>query len=98
MKFHLRATLVEKRTCRRVAKRLPLYLDGELDEVTRVTIAEHLTTCSACGLELETYTRVKAVLARGAVVDAAEDGATLERLRRFAEGLSRPDGSGSAPG
>ena len=91
MRHSLRATVIEMRTCRRVAKRLQHYLDGELDAGAALTVERHLEACLKCGLEVATYANVKAVLARYARDVANADSATLDRLHRFAETVINPD-------
>jgi mycothiol system anti-sigma-R factor len=34
--------------CREVLRRIELYLDGELDEVIRVEVEQHLVLCGDC--------------------------------------------------
>ncbi len=83
---------VARRTCHRLRRWLQHYLDGELDHATTVLVAQHLETCQTCGLQAHTYTQVKAARASGdGAVDVACDEA-LERLLRYAQGLSGPDG------
>ncbi|MEX2625902.1 MAG: zf-HC2 domain-containing protein [Ilumatobacteraceae bacterium] len=72
--------------CHAVAEQLQEYLDGEIDADTADRIAEHLEVCRACGLEAETYERIKAALqARRSDVPAD----SVERLREFGERLAR---------
>jgi len=84
-----RDRVVELRTCRESGRILQSYLDGELDEARVRKVEEHLEHCRRCGMEVDTYTRIKATL-RGIGRDGRvhpEDELSLERLRRFAEGL-----------
>jgi anti-sigma factor (TIGR02949 family) len=66
--------------CREVGRVLQGYLDGEVEADFAAKIASHLDACRDCGLELDTYRRIKSSLAaRRPRVDAA----TVERLRAF---------------
>jgi anti-sigma factor RsiW len=89
-------TVREMRTCHEVAKWLQSYLDGELTEPEIARVEDHLETCMRCGLELDTYVRIKWALreSSGESPVAIDDAVALERLRRFADGLSdeRPEG------
>lgn len=82
-------------TCRQVAKVLQTYLDGELDAVAAARVAEHLDACVRCGLERDTYQRIKALIAG----QARDDPEALARLRAFAEGLAggEPSEDGAPP-
>lgn len=84
-------------TCRRIARVLQPYLDGELGEVSAVRIARitrHLDACRRCGLEVRIYTEIKNTLAdHGRIVDEV----TLARLRSFAEHLAATDGQCETP-
>ncbi|MFF4544013.1 anti-sigma factor family protein [Streptomyces sp. NPDC001435] len=73
-----------------VARVLQAYLDGETDEVTARRVAAHLEDCRRCGLEAETYQKIKSALSRRAVPEPE----AVERLRGFAEGLVRHDTGG----
>ncbi|WP_234353225.1 anti-sigma factor family protein [Streptomyces ardesiacus] len=73
-----------------VARVLQAYLDGEADEVTARRVAAHLEDCRRCGLEAETYQKIKSALSRRAVPEPE----AVERLRGFAEGLLRHDRGG----
>lgn len=66
--------------CKEVAKVLQSYLDNDIEEGFAAKIAEHLDACKDCGLELETYERIKASLA--AKMPEVDPGA-LARLRAF---------------
>lgn len=71
-----------------VTRILQAYLDGETDEATARRVAAHLEDCRRCGLEAETYRKIKDMLARRSEPDADR----LERLRGFAEGRLRGGG------
>lgn len=73
-------------SCLEVAEVLQQYLDDQADDDLARRISAHLDDCRRCGLEADTYRRIKRSLAchRGPVPDD-----TLERLREFADRLSR---------
>ena len=73
-------------TCEEVGTWLQHYLDHELDERGSGRLAAHLEDCKRCGLEAETYERIKHSLAdaRPAVPDDA-----ITRLREFGERIAR---------
>lgn len=74
--------------CREVGKVLQSYLDHEVDDDYAVRIAEHLEACRDCGLEAETYRRIKSALeARMPDVDPA----AIDRLRAFGKQLTAGD-------
>ncbi len=95
MKRTVRASLSEMRTCHRVGKLLQRYLYGEIDSTARQQVEQHLETCLKCGLEVNTYARVKQVLAHRerTGTDSTQDAEALARLRRFARELTESDGS-----
>lgn len=72
--------------CDEVGRLLQHYLDGHLDERRAARLAAHLKDCRRCGLEVNTYERIKSSLAerRGSV--PAE---SLARLREFGERIAR---------
>jgi len=73
-------------TCSEVGERLQHYLDGELDERRAARLVAHLEDCRRCGLEVETYERIRHSLAgRQSPVPAD----SLARLREFAERIVR---------
>lgn len=78
-------------SCRQVGKVLQRYLDGEIDDETRLRVADHLDECRCCGLGADTYLQIKAALARQATEPPAD---ALARLRSFGERLA----SGHEPG
>lgn len=71
--------------CREVGRVLQSYLDGEVDADFAALIGEHLEACRDCGLESETYNRIKSSLARR--LPAVDDDA-IARLRSFGEELT----------
>lgn len=75
-------------SCREVGRVLQAYLDGELENDTE-KVAAHVAVCPNCGLEAETFTKIKSALGDP---DAKLDEATIDRLREFGEGLMRGEG------
>ena len=49
--------------CHQATRFLQHYLDGELDIVRAVSVAEHLETCRRCGLEAHAYASIKIAIA-----------------------------------
>jgi anti-sigma factor RsiW len=74
--------------CHRVAKVLQAYLDGEVDGMTAEMVHNHLETCRKCGLEANTYRAIKAATLVAESETEPVDPEAVERLRRFADGLS----------
>jgi anti-sigma factor RsiW len=73
-------------SCDEVGRWLQHHLDGELDERRSASLVAHLDDCRRCGLEAETYERIKDALA------ARQDPvppASLDRLRDFGARLAR---------
>ena len=59
MRLHRKAGI----SCARVHDLVQSYLDGELEEgPERDRLIEHLDRCRPCGVEAETYERIKAAL------------------------------------
>lgn len=88
--------LSASRECVRVGELLQSYLDGEVDDPTAQQIAAHLERCRGCGLEADTYRRLKAVLG----TEGRPDPGALDRLRAFADELASSPGPhrpGSGP-
>lgn len=85
----MRGRITEMRTCHEVGRILQDYLDDDLDQTTVAKVTAHLEHCRRCGMEADTYTRIKDSLARvgrqGLI--HPEDQLCIERLRRFAESL-----------
>lgn len=92
----MRDNLREMRTCHAVGQWLQHYLDSELDPPVVAQVEEHLETCVRCGLEVDTYSRIKSALAesRGESPALIDDEVALERLRRFADELVNAPESG----
>jgi anti-sigma factor RsiW len=72
--------------CHAVGELLQQYLDDEIDERRAALIVAHLDDCRRCGLEAETYRRIKHTLAARRA-DVPEE--SVERLRQFGERLVR---------
>jgi anti-sigma factor RsiW len=70
--------------CMQVGRRLQRYIDGDVDELTARRIMLHLEDCRRCGLEVTTYTEIKASLARR---DEVLPDDALARLRSFGKRL-----------
>ncbi len=68
--------------CHEVGRVLQSYLDGNVDDDFAGKIADHLEACKNCGLELETYQRIKTTLAAKM---PEVDPAAIERLRAFGD-------------
>lgn len=77
----------QKVNCREVGRVLQAYLDGELENDTD-KVAAHIEVCKLCGLEAETYTKLKQSLGNP---DADLDSETIARLREFGQGLMSGD-------
>ncbi len=82
-------TLRDMRTCHEVGKWLQSHLDGELDPSLTAQVEVHLETWVRCGLEIETYSRIKNALreSAGRPPQLIGDEVALLRLRRFADQL-----------
>jgi predicted anti-sigma-YlaC factor YlaD len=77
-------------TCREVGKMMQTYLDGELDGANADNVTAHLELCLRCGMEADTYGRIKQALAHVSADGMVhpEDQLAIERLRRFADALT----------
>ena len=73
--------------CLQVGRLLQRYLDEMLDEPRAHRLALHLDECRRCGLEAETYRRIKASLGETSGRPLSTD--AVARLTLFADGLSR---------
>ena len=71
--------------CREVGQVLQSYLDGEVEPGFAEKIAAHLEKCKDCGLEYETYERIKSSLSEQ---DAHVDADAIARLREFGRNLT----------
>ena len=74
-----------KLNCREVGLRLQTYLDGELDDARMEQIRKHLDDCVDCGLEYDTFSKIKRSL-NAQTVPADSD--ALARLRAFSERIA----------
>ena len=88
--------MTEMATCREVGRTMQTYLDGELDGTNAAEVTAHLEHCLRCGMEADTYGRIKEALAHVSADGQVhpEDQLAIERLRRFADTLTsaHPDG------
>lgn len=75
-------------TCGEVGEWLQHYLDGELDDPRSERLAAHLEDCVRCGLEADTYMRIKHSLADRQTEVPAD---SLARLRDFGARIARGD-------
>lgn len=88
----MRDSVREMRVCHDLGQWLQHYLDDELESPLAEQVAEHLETCVRCGLEADTYTRIKSALREGSGrTPVIEDEVALQRLRRFADALASDD-------
>jgi anti-sigma factor ChrR (cupin superfamily) len=83
-------------SCRKVAKQLQAYLDGEVDNATHDAIAAHLEMCRDCGLEADTYLAIKASLSVSGDRLQPVDDEVLHRLRDFAAKVRDDSGHGES--
>jgi len=84
--FLLRASTKRPMTCGEVGERLQYYLDGELDARRTARLVAHLEDCRRCGLEADTYERIKHSLAQRQSVVPAD---SLARLPEFGARIAR---------
>lgn len=70
--------------CRAVGRVLQQALDGEIESDVADRVAEHLEACLVCGLEADTYLRIKDAL----LTEQAIDRAAADRLRAFGRDLA----------
>lgn len=76
----------ESLSCAEVGRLVQRYLDGELERESEVdALAAHLEACRRCGLEAETYRRIKDGLAAHSPEVPAE---SIARLRAFGQSLT----------
>ena len=80
------------RTCHEMGQWLQHFLDGELDVKTSAEVEDHLLTCVRCGMEFETYAKIKEALRETSQQSPfmIADEVAIERLRRFASQLAGP--------
>ncbi len=79
--------LGEPLSCPEVGRLLQRYLDDELTDDAEVQmLSEHLDECRRCGLEADTYRKIKAGLALRRTPVPPE---SVERLREFGERLAQ---------
>lgn len=75
-------------SCAEVAEIVQSFVDDETDTETANKISAHIEDCRRCGLEVETYRKIKSSIGkRSQPIDAA----SLHRLRSFAERLAAGD-------
>lgn len=72
--------------CHQVGKLLQQYLDGHIDAGRAARIEAHLEDCRRCGMEADTYERIKTTLAAQRPHMAPE---SIDRLREFSRRLAR---------
>jgi anti-sigma factor RsiW len=86
------------RTCHEMGRWLQHFLDGELDVKTSEEVEDHLLTCVRCGMEFDTYAKIKEALHETSRQSPfmIEDEVAIERLRRFANELVGPNDDGRA--
>ena len=73
-------------SCPEVGRLLQRFLDDELTSDAEIELlAEHLEDCKRCGLEAETYQKIKAALASRRTPVPRE---SVDRLREFGERLA----------
>lgn len=78
MRLHRKAGI----SCARVHDLVQSYLDGELEDgPERDRLIEHLDRCRPCGVEAETYERIKAALS------GRPPAASVDRLTAYAASI-----------
>lgn len=76
----------EALSCPEVGRLLQRFLDGELSDDNEIDmLAAHLDDCKRCGLEADTYRKIKEALAARRTPVPPE---SVERLREFGEQLA----------
>ena len=76
----------EQLSCPEVGRLLQRFLDGELERERDIaSLAEHLEECKRCGLEAETYQKIKSALQQRRIEVPPE---SVTRLREFGEHLA----------
>lgn len=74
--------------CRKVARVLQSYLDGELSKDAHDVVAEHLRHCERCGIDARVYRDVKRSLQGLA---STPDHHTIARLHDYAADIHQGD-------
>ena len=87
-KFLFRPSAKRPMTCGEVGEWLQRYLDGDLDDRRSERLAAHLDDCRRCGLEADTYERIKRSLTDHQLSVPAD---SLARLREFGARIARGD-------
>lgn len=82
----LRRTSPGGMDCHEVGELLQRYLDGHIDAERASRIEAHLEECRRCGMEADTYERIKATLAEHRHHVPHE---SIDRLREFGQRLAR---------
>jgi mycothiol system anti-sigma-R factor len=75
--------------CQEVLRRIELYLDGELDDVLRVEIEEHLVLCGPCTHHSDFQRGLKALLRAKCGCDEVPPH-VLERITRILHAEAPP--------
>jgi len=71
--------------CSEVIEQVYLYLDGEIEEVDRAQVRQHLDECAPCLRQYGIENEVKALVARCCGDDTAPDGLRQRLLVRLQE-------------
>jgi mycothiol system anti-sigma-R factor len=71
--------------CSEVIEQVYLYLDGEIDDVARMKVREHLDECAPCLRQFGLEQDVKALVARCCGGDTAPDGLKERLIVRLQE-------------
>jgi len=71
--------------CSEVIEQVYLYLDGEIDDVGRAKVREHLDECAPCLRQFGLEQDVKALVARCCGGDTAPDGLKERLIVRLQE-------------
>ena len=77
---------VHDESCRALAERISEFVDGELPDEVRATVAEHLDACATCEAFVNSLARVKAL---GAFLPRLE--LSPDRLRELARLADHPE-------
>lgn len=88
----MRDNLRERRTHHEMGRWWQHFLEGELDVKTSEEVEDHLLACVRCGMEFDTYAKIKEVLYETSRESPfmIDDEIAIERLRRFANQLVGP--------